>query len=376
MKRWPVLFISSAAAGGLALLAGFLPNLSSDRRTAATKPNGLPPELAHTRRKTTSCTRGRTADNGKCLDVRATKAPEPLSVPDGKDGFGSWMSSRDWEELSPWAAESLRAQFGERIAETRSQVSLLQLRRLLMRRFPDDWEVKLSDLLARAFPDYAQQVLATFDRIDRYDDWLADSTAELSALQHEELTQTLWEKREELFAEDAADIWAAESESRHLRDLMTVVDKAPDLPLEDRLDLLLASADETAHAGSGPLLANKRRTLGIAFLATESVQSDLEQMSPEERAERLRSLRLAIGFDTAAIQAMADLDARHDQQWNNGLLYMTERANVVENHEGTALEEELRYLRARYFGHDARRIEAEEASGFFRFRRRRIYGRN
>jgi hypothetical protein len=83
-----------------------------------------------------------------------------------------------------------------------------------------------------------------------------------------------------------------------------------------------------------------------------------------------------MGFDEAEIERMAELDARRDERWTVGLAYMDERRRLESTFEGEALEEELHRLRERTFGHAAKTIEREEASGFDRFERPRVYGRN
>ena len=54
----------------------------------------------------------------------------------------------------------------------------------------------------------------------------------------------------------------------------------------------------------------------------------------------------------------------------------TVEARLSQALDGDRLDEELKYLRERHFAHEAATIEAEEARGFRRFERPRVYGRN
>jgi hypothetical protein len=86
--------------------------------------------------------------------------------------------------------------------------------------------------------------------------------------------------------------------------------------------------------------------------------------------------RRELGFGDEEIEQLAELDAVKESRWQNGLAYMEERRRIAATFEGETLERELALLRERYFEIAAKTIEREEASGFFRFERPRIYGRN
>jgi hypothetical protein len=75
-----------------------------------------------------------------------------------------------------------------------------------------------------------------------------------------------------------------------------------------------------------------------------------------------------MGMDDEALARWHDLDAARDRAWEVGERYMAER-------EGLSAGTELTALQDRLFGAEADIIRAEEASGFFRFARRRQLGR-
>ena len=123
-------------------------------------------------------------------------------------------------------------------------------------------------------------------------------------------------------------------------------------------------------------LQNHRQEVMNRFLALESVQRELAALPPAERTKALREVRKGLGLDDAALGRWDALDQERDRRWDAGLKYMAERAALAKQYTGEALEARLVELRARYFGPEAATIADEEASGFFRFERPRVYGLN
>lgn len=375
MQRKSVTIAGAAVAAALLALAGVLLHLSGDREAVESRPEQGRREIADRVGATAPGIEDRTTGEDQREPWVAPRS-EPQGPPGDPAEFRDWMKSRDWAEFQAWAANSLREQFGRTISDPANQVSLLELRRFLQENFPEDWDGRLDDLLHEAFPDAADEILDTFAKMDGYEAWLEESKSDLAVMQVEEIEEALWEKRREIFGEGAAEIWEDDSDSGLLRDLLEILDEADDIPLEDRLRLFGTAVGESDPDESNPLLRDKRHVMALAFLNMESVQDELGRMSPEERAESLRHIRESMGFDEEAIEGMEELDAERERRWQNGLRYMEERDDLARDYEGAALEEELRFLRERYFGDAAETIAAEEASGFFRYRRRRIYGRN
>lgn len=182
-------------------------------------------------------------------------------------------------------------------------------------------------------------------------------------------------------AEDSAAAWAeaarrAERRERRMRDAILALEGAGDATVDQQLDLYRrAVRDALEGTAKEPFLAD-RAMLTEAFLRREAVQEELAAMGPGARARQLEHIRREMGYDDEQIERMAELDARRDTRWDNGLAYMEERGRVVETFEGEAREEELHHLREEYFGHEAETIAREEEGGFFRYARPRVYGRN
>ncbi len=149
-----------------------------------------------------------------------------------------------------------------------------------------------------------------------------------------------------------------------------------DEPLEVRLDLYWSALTRALEASGNPALLAHKGVWTEHFLRLEPVQTELAALSPEARGEALAQIRRQIGFDEASVQRMAERDRVRDARWERGLSYLEERRRLEATFEGEVLTAELRHLREEVFGHEAATIEREEASGFERFERRRVYGRN
>ncbi len=152
----------------------------------------------------------------------------------------------------------------------------------------------------------------------------------------------------------------------------------PEAPIEAQLETFLERLLEMSKVD--PTRAEGRLSRARAvevFLRLESVQARLAAMSTNERRTTLARVRARFGYSPQDIARLESTDWHKDARWDNGLAYMTERAAVIAaTPAGTPRDAALEALRARYFDHEAETIAREEASGFFRFRRRRVYGRN
>jgi hypothetical protein len=169
---------------------------------------------------------------------------------------------------------------------------------------------------------------------------------------------------------------AAEAVEEAARERVVARAREADEPLEVRLDLYRAALGEALHASGDAAMLAWRGIWTEHFLRLDPVQEELASLSPGRRALALARIRREMGFDDEEIERLAALDARREQRWDTGLAYMEERDRLESRLEGDAFEEEVQRLREAYFGVEAHTLAMEEASGFFRFERRRIYGRN
>ncbi|MFP2960799.1 hypothetical protein ACLEPN_24030 [Myxococcus sp. 1LA] len=169
---------------------------------------------------------------------------------------------------------------------------------------------------------------------------------------------------------------AHEREEEARRRALLDVDPTRSLEEQQRefLERLSAVAGVDPRAREAHLVRSQATEV---FLRLEPVQTRLAAMPVEERRAVLADIRRRMGFSEEAIAQRAADDAHRDARWENGHSYMKARAELFSRMEqGEALEAALRSLREQHFGHEALTIAREEGAGFFRYQRRRVYGRN
>jgi len=157
---------------------------------------------------------------------------------------------------------------------------------------------------------------------------------------------------------------------------LTAAAASVDEPLEVRVDLYLQALRDALAASGAESMLEHRSVWTEHFVRMEVVQEELAAASPDARRRALAQIRRRMGYDEPQVARMEELDATREARWAVGLEYMEERRRLESTFEGAVLEDELRRLRERTFGPAAKTIEREEASGFHRFERPRIYGRN
>jgi hypothetical protein len=169
---------------------------------------------------------------------------------------------------------------------------------------------------------------------------------------------------------------AAADHEQRLRAAFVEIDAAGELSLDGKLERYQQAVRDAREQAPGALWLASPSMVAEAFFRMPSVQRELAGLGPGARRREIDHVRRTLGYDDAALAQMHEQDDRREERWQNGLAYMQERERVVATFEGEPLEQELDHLREQYFGATAPTIEREEADGFFRFERPRIYGRN
>jgi hypothetical protein len=146
--------------------------------------------------------------------------------------------------------------------------------------------------------------------------------------------------------------------------------------IDQRLELYKQALEKRTEGLDPARVLPYRSVLTEVFLRIEDVQRELATLQPADRAQQIARIRRELGYGDAEIERLAREDEVKEGRWQTGLAYMEERRRVAATFEGEALAQELAALRTRYFAGTALTIEREEASGFFRFERPRVYGRN
>lgn len=275
----------------------------------------------------------------------------------------------------------LQKYYGKTISEKSTQASIIGVRDLVVGTHPADGKALFYAILQRSFPEYTGDVMQTLDRLDQYNRWLDENKERLSRMTATERAAALWEKRRELFGEDAEKIWsgemlATEARNAQVQDALAMLNESDDTNIEEKAEVYRDILRETYEGSPEEYILEQNYLLSKVFFSIDSVQEELKQMSPDQRQEEIDRIRRKMGCTEDQVEAMAKRDADNEMRWGIGLEYMDEREQIVQEFQGQQREEKLKALREQYFQDEAETIELEEKDEFFRFKRPRIYGRN
>jgi hypothetical protein len=286
---------------------------------------------------------------------------------------GNTLSSDD--SFSDHLVKELQKYYGKTISDKSVQANLIGIRDFVISTHPPNGMALFYQILKRAFPDYADEIMATLAKLDEYNRWLEENkkTASQAAIE---------EKRKELFGNEAEKIWsegmlATEARKVKMQNALADLNNSGDMTINEKLNMYQKALRDTYRDTPEGFYLDQKDMLSKIFFSIDSVQDALKQMSPDERQQEINNIRSQMGIDPQQVEQMAQQDAEREQRWNVGLAYMQERSSVVENYSGSEREEKLKELREKYFNSEANTIEREEnTDNFFRFQRPHIYGRN
>ncbi|QRN97838.1 hypothetical protein JRI60_01770 [Archangium violaceum] len=311
-----------------------------------------------------------TGPDAQALAARSRGTPATKGdAQEGPDGFGQPGGDM---------ASYLRSRYGAHIRDPHTQMRMLeQLMRYFQQLNPTGWEADLLAVLKQAFPElYDELAQRLRQRLD-YEKWMKEHRSELQDKPAAERRAAVWEERNQLFGKEVAEkIWAAELRNQAVADALTTIDALPDATVQDRMAKYKESLAKAYGEGTQAYTQAHQQELMNHFLDLGSVQKDLGAMPPEQRAQNLRSIRKEMGLDEEALKRWDSLDQQRDARWEVGSQYMSERELLAQQYSGPELESKLQELRTRYFSTEAETIAHEEESGFFRYTRPRVWGRN
>lgn len=270
----------------------------------------------------------------------------------------------------------LREQYIAVIDHPGMQLQCIQsLIRWLKKHYPETWEMLVPEYLTRLFPEHADDLVSRFHQMERFSAWLNDTEDVLINMPLADRKGLIQDKRIEIFGEDAQIIWEKIVQKEAVDELLTHL-KEVDVSLKDKIDNYSRELDTIFKTDSSDYKKRHLNTLMNKFLSINSVQKALEQMTSSDRTAYLNELRKTLGMNDETLNRWKSLDRKRDLQWKNGRQYMEERQKLEATLSGRSLTDALRHLRNTRFGEQARQIETEETSGFFRFQRQRFYGKN
>ena len=275
-------------------------------------------------------------------------------------------------------ANALRERYGARLDEPSVQMRMLEdLMRHFQKRSPDRWREELLAFLKKAFPERYEELAAMLRNREDYERWVKDNDAYLRGVGPQERRAARWDARNRLFGKDVAErLWAAELKNQAVADTLRVLDTTEGASVTEKLSAYKKKLQEVHGEGADAYVARHQQELMDRFLDLSSIQRELGEMTPAQRSQHLRTIRKEMGLDEEALTRWDSLDQTRDARWDAGGRYMEERAALTKQLSGADLEAKLQEVRARYFGAEADIIAQEEASGFLRFERPRVWGRN
>ncbi len=291
---------------------------------------------------------------------------------------------RDFPEkgsLEDRLVDELKKFYGDSISKKSTQAMLVKVMEFLTNLDPQHGESRFYNILKRAFPDLADEIMSIVKKMAAYNRWYEENRQRLAAMTELERKGAIWEKRREIFGDEAEAVWseevfAYEERKQTMKETIGLLDDAYDLTTEEKLKIYMDTLNETYGNTPEAYALENKSLLAKVFFGIESVQNELKEMPPDQRQAEINRIRREMGFTEAQVEEHEKIDQYRNRRWETGLLYMQERDALLAESEGEALEEKLKALREKYFKHEAKTIELEEKDGFFRFKRPRVYGRN
>lgn len=288
--------------------------------------------------------------------------------------------STDHEQFEAELAAKLRDRLESRIDAIFVQASLFNVLQNINKHYPNDGITHFKRVIKLAFPEQAASIIRIVELLVIYNQWLDENQNIHDNLQPLELKAVLWEKRRELFGDDAELIWPEEREEllqkkAQMKNMLHTLSQDQSMTLDEKLYQLRTSLTEIFD-GTAQGMAMSEGMIAQLFFNFESVQKEFQSLSAEDRQEQINHVRRSLGFSEEQISLLQQKDETRNKRWDNGLNYMAERESVVANTNAADLPEALSTLREKYFKHEAITIQKEEDSDFWRYKRRRIYGRN
>jgi hypothetical protein len=277
-------------------------------------------------------------------------------------------------------AKRLQEEHGHEIHLPIVQLSMQDFRDFVREQYPENYIDVFTQIMTLAFPNYVNEILLLVAKLDQYNTWYTDNLLNLNDLDPLSKKGTIWQKRREIFADLADQIWQqeinTEEEKRQtVQQTIEALNQADNMTMQERLYILQTTLNEQYPDEQTNFTLNKGLVSDV-YVQLESVQKDLASMTPEQRASALEKIREQLGFSPQDIAQLAKEDAKKEQNWQTGYHYMSDRDQLNQSYSGSILDEKLNQLRTQYFKKGASTIAAEEASGFYRYSRPRLYGKN
>ncbi len=271
----------------------------------------------------------------------------------------------------------LQQKYGKKTGHPYWRLHVIEaLKKYLVEHYPNDWRERLKRMLTRFFPADADALLAAFDAYEQYNDWVGSMKTSMTFSTPEERMRAIWDKRHQLFGDDAEIIWATQRQQEKVDSALKQLD-ASSLPFAAKVDSYVKTLNEVYGAAARDPERSHPVQRMEGLLALPSVQDQLHEMSPDRRKEELHHLRAALGLDAETIKRWDELDSERATRAANGVTYMKEREQLARQYQGEVLQLHIQALQIRLFGaEEAQYLRNEEETGYFRYQDRQQIGIN
>lgn len=275
-------------------------------------------------------------------------------------------------------AQFIQSRFGKQLNHPYWRIQAIeQLMDFLKKKYPNDWQERLKTMLKLLFPADYEQLLKTLAAYTSYNEWLT-SVQEHALIfnSKEERMRATWDKRLQLFGEDAKVIWQSQVKQEQIDAALQKIETSS-LPLNAKVDSYVKTlVDVYGAEATNPDKSHPVQNMEM-LLQLKSVQDQLHALTPEQQKKELTHFREALGMDKEAIKRWDELDLERENRATAGATYIKERAALEKQFQGDALKVQIQGLQIRLFGaEEAEFIRNEEDSGTFRFQERQIIGVN
>ncbi|MGF1831925.1 hypothetical protein L4D04_22885 [Photobacterium angustum] len=288
--------------------------------------------------------------------------------------------STEEERYITYQVENLKSSLGSLIKNVKVQSELWDFKQEIINNFNVNGNEIFNRIISLSFPMYEKSILKLMNSMDIYNKWLFENLSLLNNLNGFESQKLLWQERYKIFKEDAELIWEPNTTALNTKKSLVVktislLDKSTDIEFEDRL-FIIKNSIENLELSNQESNTQSKTIIEQVFFNLESVQKEMQSLTPQERAEKIANARRDIGFTEDQVALAAEQDAEKSARWDIGMKYMKEREQLLRDVPKANQQQKLKILRTKYFGDSADTYDKEEKRGFYRFERQRIYGVN
>lgn len=226
------------------------------------------------------------------------------------------------------------------------------------------------ELVKASFPEKQEMINVYYRNLIQYRLVLETENNSSEVKTKSEREDMIWRKRYELFGYAAAEeLYAGERYLLNIKQKI-IANTSSKKNFDEKINSLQNEIAILKMQRQQDSSGEEFIEFGEYFLSSPEVQKSLKSMSEEVRAQKLRSLRLAVGIPESRLKQLEEWDKNRTQLQIKGNSYLKEMKALQEKSELNPDEYsiELKKLKESYFGKElAEEIEEEEKKGFNRF---------